>query len=95
MGRFGRQRAIGLAGGRQTAEGKLVDLSYPFNAQTIYWPTAKTFTLEKVAEGETEGGYFYAANNFEGCRARRNPPRRAGPLLAQRRTRPMRSRSAG
>ena len=48
-------------------KGKLVDLSYPFNAQTIYWPTAKTFTLEKVAEGETEGGYFYAANNFEGA----------------------------
>ena len=48
-------------------KGKLVDLSYPFNAQTIYWPTAKTFTLEKVAEGETEQGYFYAANNFEGA----------------------------
>jgi len=46
-------------------KGKLVDLSYRFNARTIYWPTAKTFTLEKVAEGETEGGYFYAANNFE------------------------------
>jgi kynurenine formamidase len=45
--------------------GKLVDLSYPFNERTIYWPTAKTFTLEKVAEGETEAGYFYAANNFE------------------------------
>jgi kynurenine formamidase len=48
----------------QTPKGKLVDLSYSFNAQTIYWPTAKTFALEKVAEGETEGGYFYAANNF-------------------------------
>jgi kynurenine formamidase len=49
----------------QAPNGKLVDLSYPFNARTIYWPTAKTFTLEKVAEGETAGGYFYAANNFE------------------------------
>jgi kynurenine formamidase len=63
----------GSAGGTQDRaakavelpKGKLVDLSYPFNAGTIYWPTAKTFTLEKVAEGETEGGYFYAANNFE------------------------------
>ena len=47
------------SGGAQGAlqlppKGKLLDLSYPFNARTIYWPTAKTFTLEKVAEGETE-----------------------------------------
>jgi kynurenine formamidase len=64
----------GSAGGTQSTEagtakvkvpgGKLVDLSYAFNAQTIYWPTAERFTLEKVAEGETEQGYFYAANNF-------------------------------
>lgn len=52
------------AGPVKAPEGKLVDLSYPFNEQTIYWPTAKTFTLEKVAEGETTGGYWYAANNF-------------------------------
>jgi kynurenine formamidase len=63
----------GSAGGIQSGlgnaaigppQGRLVDLSYAFNAQTIYWPTAKTFTLEKVAEGETAQGYFYAANNF-------------------------------
>lgn len=63
----------GSAGGTQpdaTAaikfpKGKLVDLSYSFNEQTIYWPTAKTFTLEKVTEGETAQGYWYAANNFQ------------------------------
>jgi kynurenine formamidase len=49
----------------QVPGGRLVDLSHPFNERTIYWPTAKTFTLEQVAEGETEQGYFYAANNFE------------------------------
>jgi len=43
----------------------LVDLSHPFNERTIYWPTAKRFKLTQVAEGETEGGYFYAANDFE------------------------------
>ncbi|HYH89935.1 MAG TPA: cyclase family protein [Solirubrobacteraceae bacterium] len=48
----------------QVPEGRLVDLSHPFDEQTIYWPTAATFKLEKVAEGETEQGYFYAANNF-------------------------------
>lgn len=41
-----------------------VDLTYPFNAATIYWPTAQGFGLEKVADGETEAGYYYAANNF-------------------------------
>jgi kynurenine formamidase len=45
-------------------KGKLVDLSHPFNERTIYWPTAATFKLEQVAEGETEQGYYYAANNF-------------------------------
>ena len=48
----------------QVPEGRLVDLSHPFDERTIYWPTAATFKLEKVAEGETEQGYFYAANNF-------------------------------
>ena len=42
----------------------LVDLSHPFNEQTIYWPTADRFRLTEVAEGETEGGWYYAANNF-------------------------------
>lgn len=45
--------------------GRLVDLSHPFDEQTVYWPTAeKTFRLEKDAEGVTEAGYFYAANSF-------------------------------
>jgi kynurenine formamidase len=43
----------------------LVDLTHPFNEQTIYWPTATKFKLTQVAHGETEGGYFYAANDFE------------------------------
>jgi kynurenine formamidase len=43
----------------------LVDLSHPFNEQTIYWPTAREFELTQVAEGETEGGWYYAANDFE------------------------------
>ena len=43
----------------------LVDLSHPLNEQAICWPTAKQWKLTKVAEGETEGGYFYASNDFE------------------------------
>jgi kynurenine formamidase len=64
---------VGSAGGAQpgasaTAQllnGRLVDLTHPFNERTIYWPTAKTFALEEVAHGETERGYFYAAYNYE------------------------------
>lgn len=43
---------------------KIVDLSYSFGPETIYWPTAESFSLERVAYGETPGGYFYAANNI-------------------------------
>jgi hypothetical protein len=28
-------------------EKKLVDLTYPFSAETMHWPTAKPFHLEK------------------------------------------------
>jgi kynurenine formamidase len=44
--------------------GTLVDLSHPYDAHTIYWPTAEPFRLDKVADGITPGGYYYAANNF-------------------------------
>ena len=44
--------------------GRVIDLTYAFSEETIYWPTAKSFTLEKVADGETPAGFYYAANNF-------------------------------
>jgi kynurenine formamidase len=43
---------------------KVVDLTYPFDAHTIYWPTAKHFELDEVAKGDTPGGYWYEANNY-------------------------------
>lgn len=44
--------------------GDVVDLSHPFNAETIYWPTADSFSRDVTAEGVTEQGYFYAAGTF-------------------------------
>jgi kynurenine formamidase len=41
-----------------------VDLTYPFDSTTIYWPTARPFRLEVVSAQRTPAGYFYAANNF-------------------------------
>ena len=63
LGAQGRQDegAGGLASAR------LVDLSHSFNSKTIYWPTAQRFKLTEVADGQTEGGWHYSANNFEGA----------------------------
>ena len=41
-----------------------IDMSYAYDSSTIFWPTAQPFELEVVSAGMTEGGYFYAANNF-------------------------------
>jgi len=47
--------------------GTPVDLSHEYSDQAIFWPTAETFRLEKVADGVTPQGYYYAANNFAGA----------------------------
>jgi kynurenine formamidase len=50
---------------RFPAGGRLVDLTHPFDAATIYWPTAPTgFVLERVFQGQTPGGFFYSANKL-------------------------------
>lgn len=46
------------------AAGSWVDLSYPFDSTTIYWPTAQPFRLEVVSAQRTAAGYYYAANNI-------------------------------
>ncbi|MBM3819576.1 MAG: cyclase family protein [Acidimicrobiia bacterium] len=55
-----------LAGCSRSAfpEGEVVDLSHAYDETTIFWPTADPFRLEKVSEGTTPAGYYYAANNF-------------------------------
>lgn len=46
-------------------ETKIIDLSHTFSEETVYWVTAKEFKLDVVAKGDTDKGFFYAANNFE------------------------------
>jgi kynurenine formamidase len=46
------------------AGAKVVDLTHSLNEQSIFWPTAERFHLEKVFDGETENGFHYAANNL-------------------------------
>lgn len=44
---------------------KVVDLSHPFDADTIYWPTEPTgFQLKQEHKGLTKGGFFYYSNAF-------------------------------
>ncbi|MGH7929942.1 MAG: cyclase family protein, partial [Candidatus Binatia bacterium] len=47
-------------------EQKLVDMTYPFAADTLHWPTAKPFQLEKVSEGRTPQGFWYSSYNYGG-----------------------------
>lgn len=43
---------------------EILDLTYPYDENSIYWPTAKPFQLVKVFWGISEGGYWYASNEF-------------------------------
>ncbi len=45
-------------------ESKLVDLTWPFDERTIYWPTARSFELQRVAWGLNEQGLWYASNDL-------------------------------
>jgi len=56
--------ALVQAAGLDPDAARLVDLTHPFDGRTVYWPTARKFTLAPVAHGVTAGGWWYAANDF-------------------------------
>ena len=44
---------------------EMVDLSHAYGPDTLYWPTdTRGFQLDTLAEGDTPGGFFYAAKEF-------------------------------
>jgi kynurenine formamidase len=55
-----------LPTGAETVAGwRMIDLSHAYGGGTLYWPTDTTgFRLDTLAEGQTPGGYFYAAKQF-------------------------------
>jgi kynurenine formamidase len=55
----------GIASPQAFSEWKLLDLTHPFDASTVYWPTAQPFQWQKETWGRTAGGYFYAAGRFQ------------------------------
>ena len=52
-----------VAGG--LPEGRLVDMSHPYNEDTIYWPTEKGFQKTTGFEGITDKGYYYSAYSIK------------------------------
>lgn len=49
-----------LAGGT----GNILDMTYAYDSETIYWPNASPFTLTPEFNGMTERGYWYSANFY-------------------------------
>jgi kynurenine formamidase len=45
-------------------QGRVIDLTHPFDETTIFWPTENDFQLLKGPAGYTDAGYYYAANRF-------------------------------
>lgn len=45
-------------------ERRVVDLTHPFDSNSVYWPTAESFKLTKDFEGDTEGGFYYSAYKY-------------------------------
>jgi kynurenine formamidase len=47
------------------ATSTVVDLTYAFDAKTLYWPSSPSgFELKELSRGPTPGGYFYSANLY-------------------------------
>lgn len=59
---FGMFWLVGCA--TQPSGQTVLDMSYPLDEAAIFWPTAKPFGLTQVAYGISEGGWFYASNEF-------------------------------
>ncbi len=46
------------------AAGNILDMTYPYDSQTIYWPNASPFKLVPEFNGVTERGFWYSANFY-------------------------------
>jgi kynurenine formamidase len=57
--------AIGARPSLDLATARIVDLTHPLDADTIFWPgDRRALELVEDHNGLTEGGFFYAANHF-------------------------------
>jgi len=49
---------------RTSGSSSWVDLTHPFSAETLYWPTEEGFELRTRFQGVTPAGYFYVAKSY-------------------------------
>jgi kynurenine formamidase len=59
-----RTEQAGKTAANGLTEGKIVDLSHSYDADTIFWPTEDGFRLEKEQDGINDKGFYYASNKF-------------------------------
>lgn len=45
-------------------QGDILDMTYAYGSDTIYWPNASPFKLTTEFEGMTERGYWYTSNHY-------------------------------
>ena len=45
---------------------RIIDLSYAFDENTVYWPNNESFQHRQVAFGRTPAGYWYSSFTFSG-----------------------------
>ncbi|WP_282163272.1 cyclase family protein [Ulvibacterium marinum] len=58
------EKVFSITDDQQVSFDQIVDLTHVFSEETVYWVTAKEFEFDIVAQGETDKGYYYSANNF-------------------------------
>lgn len=56
--------AVGQRRSTLSLSGTIVDLTYPFDEESVYWPTAEPFDLKKDFEGVTDKGFYYSAYKY-------------------------------
>jgi kynurenine formamidase len=56
--------SAGLGAQHIKASGKILEMTYPYEESTVFWPTAKPFHLEKLNWGISAGGWWYASNEY-------------------------------
>jgi kynurenine formamidase len=55
---------LAACGSSAPTDTQLLDMTYVYDAETIYWPTAKHFELNKLSWGTNEQGWWYASNEY-------------------------------
>jgi kynurenine formamidase len=55
---------VALSGYAAGSPGKILDMTYAYDENTLYWPNATPFKLTPEFHGMTDKGYWYASNFY-------------------------------